>query len=175
MAPSEPTIHVACHARMGSFAAPVDETLRTLERLEAAGIIDEVTVDAWPAQVRLGTDGAPQSTVVARFETFDAWADQWDVRIRPPFAVETRRSEITGETREVLTTPVQCLAIYLDGALQEVFPHTADRAGEGETYTVRDALALLEARGNQPFGPGQPPDTPPGKLVSAGAPGIDPE
>lgn len=175
MAPSEPTIHVACHARVASFAAPVDETLRTLERLKAANAIDEVTVDAWPSEVQLGTDGAPQSDVVARFETFDTWADQWNVRIRPPFAVETRRSEITGETREVLITPVQCLAIYVDGALQEVFPHTADRAGSGETYTVRDALALLKAHGNQPFRASHPPDTPPGKRVSAGAPGIDGE
>lgn len=175
MAPPEPDIHVACHARMGSFTAPVDETLRTLERLEAAAIIDELTLDAWPAHVRLGTDGALQSDVVARFQTFDAWADQWDVCIRPPFVVETRRSEITGETREVLVTPVQCLAIYVDGALQEVFPHTADRAGDGETYTVRDGLALLEAHGNQLFEAGQPSDMPPGKLVSAGAPGIDPE
>lgn len=173
--PSESTIRVACHARVASFAAPVDETLRTLERIESAGVIDEVTLDAWPAEVPFAAGGSPQSDVVARFETFAAWADQWDVHIQPPFAVETRSSEITGETREILVTPVQCLAIYVDGALQEVFPHTVERAGERETYTVRDALALLEAHGNRPFDAGHSPDTPPGQRVSAGPAGIESE
>lgn len=154
--------------------APVDATIRRLEDLETDGIIDDVTVGAWPAEVRLG-DPPSHSDVVARFEEFDAWADQWNVSIRPPFAVEPPHSEITGETSTMLVTPVQCLAIYVDGALQEVFPHTADRAGDCETYTVRDVLALLEAHGDQPFGAGQPPKTPPGQRIPACAPGPNPE
>lgn len=163
---SSPSIRVACYVRKASLVAPVDETLRWLNRLEADGVIDEVMVDAWPGEVRL-TDDPPHSDVVALFEAFDAWAGQWGVSIRPPFAVDTRHSEITGETREVLRTPVQCLAVYINGILTEVFPHTADRTGDGNTYTVRDALSLLAEQHIQAFGAGQPPATPPSERTAA--------
>lgn len=155
-----PHIHVACNVRTASVVAPVDSTLQTLERFDADGIIDSFAVDAWPDKVQLG-DAAPHSDVVEQFEEFDAWAEQWDVSIRPPFAVETRTLEIIDEIHEVLITPVQCLAVYVDGVLREVFPHSATRSGDGETYSVEDALALLEAHDIHGFEADQPPDVPP--------------
>lgn len=157
MTAPDPTARIVCYTRLASLVAPVDETLRTLDRLEDDDVIDNVTIDAWPSEVRLEADGPPRSHVVDRFEAFEAWADRRNVTIRPPFAVETRRSEITGETRHVLVTPVQCLALYVDSTLLAVFPHTTDREGDGETYTVRDALSVLEARGDQLFAYDQPP------------------
>lgn len=118
--PVDPRICVECHARMASFAAPVDTTLRTLEGLDADGVIDGLTVDAWRGEVRLGDESSDNDTA-ARFEEFAAWADQWDVSIRPPFSVETRHSELTGDTRKVLVTPVPFLAVYVDGALPIIF------------------------------------------------------
>lgn len=160
MVPPSPRVRVRCHVRPASLVAPVDATLRHLEELNADGVIDDFTVGAWPAEVRLD-DPAPHSDVVDRFEAFDAWAEQWGVSIRPPFAVETRHFEIIGETRTVLITPVQCLAVYVDGALKEVFPHSTDRTGDGETYTVRDALPLLEARAIATVETDESPETPP--------------
>lgn len=167
-----PHIHVACYVRHASLVAPLDSTIRTLTRFETEGVIDDVTVSAWPAEVQLG-DAPPHSDVVTLFEEFDAWADQWGVSIRPPFAVETRRSEFTGTTREMVRTPVQCLAIYVNGVLVEVFPHTADRTDDGATYTVRDALALLETHDIQAFGAGQAPATPPSQRPAAPEPAGD--
>lgn len=155
---NNPQIHVACYVRKSSIVAPVDSSLRTLERLEAENVLDEFTVGAWPAEVRLD-DPRPHGEVVDLFEAFDAWAEQWNVSIRPPFSVETRRSEIIGETRDVLITPIQCLAIYVNGVLVEVFPHSTARTDGGETYTVADALTLLEEREIQAFGSGQGPAT----------------
>lgn len=154
MNPTPTSIRVACHVRKASLVAPVDSTLRSLDRLEDEGVIDEFTVSAWPGEVRL-TDDPPHGDVVETFEEFDAWAEQWNVSIRPPFTVETRTSQITGESRDVLITPVQCLAIYVNGVLVEVFPHSSDRRGEGETYTILDALSLLEEREIQAFGAGR--------------------
>lgn len=154
----QPHISVVCYARKSSLVAPVDATLQTLTRLEADGALDDLTIGGWPAEIRLG-DTSPHSDVVALFEAFDAWADQRNVSIRPPFAVETRTSAITGQTRDVLITPVQCLAISVNGVLSEVFPHTT--APTGETYTVTDALTLLEEDAVEGSGAAQLPDTPP--------------
>lgn len=112
---------------------------------------------------------------MALFEEFDAWAAQWNVGIRPPFAVDTRTSAITGEIREGLRTPVQCLAIYVNGVLMEVFPHTADRTGDGATYTVRDALTLLKDHDSRAFGAGQAPATPPSQRTATSQPAGDPD
>lgn len=152
------SIRVKSYVRKPSLVAPVDSTLRTLDHLEDDGVIDEFDVNAWPGEVRMGA-GPPHGDVEAIFEEFDAWAEQWNLSIRPPFSVETRSSEITGETRQVLITPVQCLAIYVNGVLGEVFPHSTDPTGGGETYTVGDALTLLEERDIRAVGSGPNPDT----------------
>lgn len=161
----DPHVRVACYVRKSSLVAPVDSTLRTLDSLETEGIVDELTVGAWPAEVRLDDTGL-HSDVVDLFEEFDAWADQWDVTIRPPFAVESRTSEITGEAREILITPVQCLAVYVGGALAEVFPHSTARSGDVRTYTVQDALTLLEENDIQAVDAGRYPEMRPGRRLA---------
>lgn len=166
MESASPTIRVACFVRTSSLVAPVDSTLRTLERLEADGVIDELTVSAWPAEVRLD-DPAPHSEVADLFEQFDAWAEQWNVSICPPFAVETRVSEITDETRTVLITPVQCLAVYVNDVLLEVFPHSTDSTRDADTYTIREALGLLEEHDIRAVGGEQGAATPPSQRTSA--------
>lgn len=172
MESSSPTLRIACFVRTCSLVAPVDSTLRTLERLEADGVIDDFTVGAWPAEVRLD-DPAPHSEVVDMFEQFEAWAAQWDVSICPPFAVETRVSEITDETREVLITPIQCLAVYVNDVLLEVFPHSTDPTGDGDTYTVREALDLLEELDIRAFGREQALDMPPSRCIPTDSRALD--
>lgn len=166
-------LRVTCFTRPASFESPIDATLRMLDRLQADAVIDDVAVETWPREVALG-EGAPYSEVVSRFEEFTAWADKRNVYIQPPFSTQSRRSEITGETREVLVTPVRCLAVFVDGALRVVFPHTARREDAVETYTVRDALALLEERATQAFVPTPTTDSPPGDRWATGQSPVEP-
>lgn len=163
---ASPHIRVACHVRSSSLVAPVDSTVRRLDHLEADGVIDEFRLDAWPAEVQLG-DMRPHGDVVRLFERFETWAAQCNVSICPPFAIETRHSTITGETCQVLHTPVQCVAVYVNGVLMEVFPHSTNPDGDGETYSVRDALALLETHGRPPVGPSHVA-TPPSRRTVTG-------
>lgn len=169
-----PHVRVACYVRSLSLSGPVDSTLRSLDRLESEGVVDEFTVEAWPATVRLDCP-TNNAEVVSLFEEFDAWADQWDVSIRPPFAIETRTSEITDDSRALLITPVQCLAVYVDGALAEVFPHTVDRAGDGGIYTVAEALTRLEDHVIQAVAAGASPATPPRERSAEARPVPNPE
>lgn len=136
-----PQIRVDCYLRAASLAGPMDETLTTIEGFAEDGTIDEWAVHTWPSEVVL-SDATDHVDVVETYRTFEAWADQQDVRIDPPFTVETRTSQLTGGSRDVLVTPVLCLAISAGGSLQEVLPHRTDET----TYTVEDALGAL-ARG----------------------------
>lgn len=131
-------ICVDCYLRSASLAGPLDETLATVQGLVDDGTIDEVAVHTWPSTVVLSEE-TEHTDVVDTFRTFEAWAAQWNVSIEPPFGVESRTSRITGDEREVLVTPVLCLAVSVNGALREVFPHHADDT----TYTVEDALTAL--------------------------------
>lgn len=135
---TDPTISIDCYARPTSLSAPIDATLTTIQELVEDGTIDDCTIHSWPSTVVL-SDETDHTDVVETFRTFEAWADQWGVSIEPPFSVETRTSQITGDRREVLVTPVLCVAISIEGALREVFPHQT----EGRTYTVEDAITTL--------------------------------
>lgn len=71
----------------------------------------------------------------------------------------------------VLITPLQFLAVSVDGALQEIFPRSTDGPIDGETGTAREALALLGERiiatGEPDHSPGTPPSQ---RTASADAP-----
>lgn len=138
---SAPSIEVECYARASTAAAPVDDAIRALQRLEQGGAIDALDFHVWPDTVAL--DGhASSSEAVEVFERFRAWARQWNVSICPPFEVRTRDSEITGETTETLVLPVCFVAVYAEGALVGVYPHSTD----DRTYRTADAITTL-ARG----------------------------
>lgn len=133
-------VSVECYVRADAISDPVEGRIEDLRALASDGTVDEYAVRTWPAEVVL----APlteETLAVERYRTFRRWAAQWGVRVEPPFRRTTRRSELTGETREVLRTPSLCLAVHVDGRLREVFPHTS----KGTTYDVADALETLAA------------------------------
>lgn len=133
-------VSVECYVRADAISDPVEARIEDLRALARSGTVDEYSVRTWPAEVVL----APlteETLAVDRYRTFRRWAAQWGVRVEPPFRRTTRRSELTGETREVLRTPSLCLAVHVDGRLREVFPHTS----KGTTYDVADALETLAA------------------------------
>jgi hypothetical protein len=87
--------------------------------------------------VRLDKE-TPHREAIERFEEFERWADRQGASVRPPFEVRSGKS-LTGEYRERLVTPLICLALYDQGHLLGVYPHSADE----ETYNVEDAIATV--------------------------------
>lgn len=137
-----PEGHVAvdCFVRADAISDPVESRVTSVMALESEGIVDECSVRTWPSEVVV-TPLTEETLAVRRYRTFEEWAAQWGVHIDPPFRRNTRRSELTGETREVLQTPAVCLAVYVDGRLREVFPHRS----KGTTYSVADAVETLRS------------------------------
>jgi hypothetical protein len=135
---NEPHVTVDCYVRTDAVSDPVEGTLSAVRTLAREGTVDEWEVRTWPKEVVLSTV-TEGSVAVETFRTFRRWADQWSVSIEPPFSVETRSSEFTGESRRVLKTPALCLAVYANGRLREVFPHHS----KGTTHTVEDAIETL--------------------------------
>lgn len=133
-------ITVVCYARAPMLLDPVDAHVETLQRCDSDGTVDAVLLRSWPERVAL-TDGSPHPEVVDAFERFERWADRRNVSVRPPFEVRTTTSVVTEETRDVLVTPLLCLAIYRGESLVGVFPYTAD----GTTHTATDAIATLRS------------------------------
>lgn len=134
----EGRVSVDCYVRTDAVSDPIESTLESVRSLATGGAVDEYDVRTWPAEVVL-TPLTEATLPVERYRTFRRWAAQWGVRIEPPFRRTTERSELTGETREVLRTPALCLAVHVDGRLREVFPHTS----KGTTYSVADAVETL--------------------------------
>lgn len=74
----------------------------------------------------------------------------------------------------MLLTSVQCLVDYVNDVLPEVFPHSTDPTGDGNTYTVRGALGLLEAHDIRAFGGEQATATPPSQCTATDVGSLDP-
>lgn len=131
-------LRVEAYVRSAQLLAPIDAKIDTLRTLESDGLLSDLTVYAWPEKVAL-SERTPYSDALEAFERMEAWADEHGASIRPPFAVRTTTSSITGERRTTLRTPVMCLLVYADDRLANVFPHSLD----GEHYSVTDAIAFL--------------------------------
>ncbi|MFC7154619.1 HTH domain-containing protein [Halomarina halobia] len=131
---------IACHVRPTQLLEPIDAHVETLKRCEREGHIDGLVLRSWPSEVSLSGSVTSDETIET-FRRFRRWAERQGVSICPPFERRTRVSEITNERREILRTPLVCLAIYVDDRLGAVFPHT-----EGErTYGVTEVTATLRA------------------------------
>lgn len=130
-------ITVACYVRAPVLLEPVDAHVETLRTCEQEGVVDGLVLRSWPEAVRLDAE-TPHWEVVERFEEFEQWADRRGVSVRPPFEVRSGVS-LTGEHRERLVTPLVCLALYDEGRLLGVYPHSADE----ETYNIEDAIATV--------------------------------
>ena len=129
---------VQVYVRPELLLEPVDSKIETLQTLEAEGDVDGLMLHYWPSKVELSAD-PPHSEAIDAYERFERWAEASGVEISPPFSVRTRSSEITGEERTVLSTPVVCLAVYEAGRLIGVYPHSdGDR-----THSVGEAIAAV--------------------------------
>lgn len=144
-----------CHVRAPLLLEPIDEQVETLQVCESEGAIDELLLRSWPQEVAL-TDETPYQEVIDNYERFTQWADGRGVSVEPPFRERSTTSQVTGETRERLVTPLLCLEVYADDELVGVFPHTDERTEE--TYTTDEAIATLRT-GEVPTPLGSTEDT----------------
>ena len=102
------------------------------DRLEAAEVVDGVTVVTWPTEVEAPTDG-PEGEVVA---TYDEFVDSVGTDALEPF-FETESGD--GEYERVVSMPDVCITIRDEGELTGLYPKRDGSA----TQSVEDCLAAL--------------------------------
>jgi hypothetical protein len=110
-----------------------------LRALEAAGIVDEVTIEQWPSRVSGGS--AATVPALAAYDGFTTWAVANEASLRPAFDRHDCRNFYTGTEYITTVLPVLCLAVYEADRLRAVYPHVR----RGPTTTVLDGIALLES------------------------------
>ncbi|MBZ6496690.1 HTH domain-containing protein [Natrinema longum] len=134
------SLTAVCYVRAPLLLEPVDTQVETLQACESDGAIDELLLRSWPKEVALSEE-SPHQEVLANYERFVRWADERGVSVRPPFRERSTTSQVTGETRDRLVTPLLCLELYADDELVGVFPHSTETTDE--TYTTDEAIATL--------------------------------
>lgn len=109
-----------------------------LADLEADGRVDDYEVVDWPK--RFARDEDDHQHVRDRYREFSKWARERDVDLSPFFGTRECYSMSTGEKGEWVVLPALALAVYEDGRLSELYPHSdGDR-----TRSVEDGLDALE-------------------------------
>lgn len=134
----ESELTAVCYVRAPLLLEPVDRQVETLRACESEGSVDTMLLRSWPDKVTV-SQGSSDREVLRVVDRFEEWADERGVTVRPPFKRRTVSSPVTDETKEVLVTPLICLALYHDERLIGVFPHSAG----DETYTTTEAIAEL--------------------------------
>jgi hypothetical protein len=135
-----PQVTLDCYVRATAAGVLVDDISDTLHTCNEGGLLDELTVEFWPDEIRL-TDDTEETAVRAHYRQFQAWAESEGVSLEPAFTRRERTTPVSDGSDTVLVLPVLCLAIRIDGELVSVAPHTT-----GTTpYTVMDALADIQS------------------------------
>ncbi|EMA36676.1 HTH domain-containing protein [Halobiforma nitratireducens] len=134
------TVTIIAHVRAPLLLEPVDSQIETLRACESEGAIDDLLLRSWPKEVTR-SENSPHQEVLEAFERFESWADRREVSVRPPFRERTSTSQVTGDTRELLVTPLLCLEVYEDDEFVGVFPHS--QVDGEETYTTDEVIGTL--------------------------------
>lgn len=145
MATTHTRVAVDCHVRPSLFVEPVDETIETLREYDERKVVDDLAIEPWPDSVRLGDSGGNEGFREC-YEEFRRWADGRDVSLEPGF-LRRQQTTLVSEGRDtILTPPVVCLAVHVDGELASVAPHNTGTT----VYTVEDALADIAGFADDP-------------------------
>lgn len=113
-----------------------DDVAGRLERLAREGHVDDVTIHTWEKKVPLSAEVEHE-----RYERFEEWAADTGVSLDPFFDTRTCYSMETGERGTWLIRPALCLAVYRDGDLDAVYPHSTNDGSR----SVLDCLQAIEA------------------------------
>ena len=126
--------------------------LEKLETLDDDGRIDSYEIHAWTKEIRVrgpleGTDY--YENVFDHIEAFQQWADEESVRLNTAFKLQSVDCEITDETYRVLSLPSICIAVYEDGELCSVYPHSTDEGCRtaGSCLTELEQYSQVEYAG----------------------------
>lgn len=109
---------------------------RRLEDLVAAGHVGSLETETWSKKVALDEPSFERE----RYAAFREWASEVGVSLDPFFDTRDCYSMDTGERGERLVLPALCIAIYRNGTLQTVYPHSTPQGSR----TVLDCLNAIE-------------------------------
>lgn len=112
-----------------------DAVVQELRCLADRGGLDSFEVVDWDKRVPVASPSAERD----RHEEFAAWAAAAGLVLSPFFDTRLCYCTETGEKREELVLPALCLAVYEDGDLSTVAPHTDGP----HTVSVEDAMDQL--------------------------------
>lgn len=114
-----------------------EQVVGRLRDLAAAGHVDAVTTHSWPKTV----PDRRAERESDRYERFVTWADERAVSLAPFFETRQRYTSETGETGTRLVLPALCLAVYREGDLGCVYPHSTNDGSR----SVMDGLRAIES------------------------------
>lgn len=126
-------------AAIGSIDDIQERMYERLERLATDDIIDSVECEIWGRDIPADPDA--KTPVRETYDEFVKWADEHECSLAPAFSIRKVGTMVSEETRNVISMPMVCLAVYEGDEVQAVFPCLDD----DEVYTVQDGLAELEA------------------------------
>ena len=114
-----------------------DEVAGRLKQLTEDGHVDDVAIRTWDKKVPLSGD----YDELDEYEQFRNWADETGVVLEPFFDTRSCYSMESGERGEWLVLPALCLAVYRDGDLDAVYPHSTNDGSR----SVLDCLHAIES------------------------------
>ncbi|WP_324663243.1 HTH domain-containing protein [Haloarcula sediminis] len=123
---------------------PRTTVIDRLSTLRGAGVLDDFDVTTWPEEIPLTGDNR-QAELLEIIESYEAWAADRGLSLRPPFETRTA-SLLVGEGEDVLTTPMLLAAAREDGDLVGIYPCTDGT----KTWTIPEFLDALEADAERP-------------------------
>jgi hypothetical protein len=122
---------------------PREAVLSRLGELESRGRVADVSLRVWGTTVdaAVADGGEYEQPVRSCVAEFHRWAERTGHSLEPAFRCEQRSSMLSADRSAVVRLPLVCVAVYADGGLRGVFPHST----AGETTTVGDCLDRLES------------------------------
>lgn len=146
-------VRIDCYVRSKQSPALLKQTesvCNRLERLEAAGVVDDFEVKQWPPAQQLPRENeSTETTRKAIFDDFEAWAHENGYSLRPAFQRKTIAPSPLGfdEPREHIRVPQVTLALSQPTTeqLSGVLPcqDLAEETGN-QVYTVTQWLDAVE-------------------------------
>jgi hypothetical protein len=103
------------------------------DRLEAAEVVDGVSVVTWPTEIDAPTDG-PEGEVVA---TYDEFVDAVGTEALEPFF----EADDADSHERVVSMPDICITVRESGELTGLYPKRGDRS----VQSIEDCLTALSA------------------------------
>jgi hypothetical protein len=117
---------------------PRTTVIDRLGALRTRGAIADFSVSTWAEEIVL-TGANRQDDLLETVETFENWAADHGLSLRPPFETRTA-SMLVGDSEEVLTTPMMLAVARDDGDIVGIYPCTDGT----ETWTVEAFLDGIE-------------------------------